>query len=122
MMAMTQTVVTPDWLGMGLNNPATMPIAVIVGLLTGIVVGAFHGWIVGYLGVPAFIVTLGGLLIWRNVGWYLTNGQTIGPLDENFQLFGGTNGTLGETASWIVGGCRRGGRHPGDLSSRAGPR
>jgi len=104
MMAMTQTVVMPDWLGMGLNNPATMPIAIIVGLLTGIAVGAFHGWIVGYLGVPAFIVTLGGLLIWRNVGWYLTNGQTIGPLDENFQLFGGTNGTLGETASWIVGG------------------
>jgi D-xylose transport system permease protein len=104
MMAMTQTVVTPDWLGLGLNHPATMPIAIIVGLLTGIAVGAFHGWIVGYLGVPAFIVTLGGLLIWRNVGWYLTNGQTIGPLDENFQIFGGTNGTLGETASWVVGG------------------
>jgi D-xylose transport system permease protein len=49
-------------------------------------------------------VTLGGLLVWRNVAWYLTNGQTIGPLDETFQLFGGTNGTLGETASWIVGG------------------
>jgi D-xylose transport system permease protein len=46
-------------------------------------------------------VTLGGLLVWRNVAWYLTNGQTIGPLDETFQLFGGTNGTLGET--WSVG-------------------
>jgi D-xylose transport system permease protein len=59
---------------------------------------------VGYLAIPAFIVTLGGLLVWRNVGWYLTNGQTIGPLDETFQLFGGTNGTLGATASWVVGG------------------
>jgi D-xylose transport system permease protein len=33
--------------------------------------------------------------VWRNVAWYLTSGQTIGPLDANFQLFGGINGTLG---------------------------
>jgi D-xylose transport system permease protein len=38
------------------------------------------------------------------VAWHLTSGQTIGPLDENFQLFGGINGTLGETWSWIFGG------------------
>jgi D-xylose transport system permease protein len=104
MMAMTQTVVTPEWLGLGLNHPATAPIAIAVGILTGAVIGAFHGWLVGYLGIPAFIVTLGGLLVWRNVAWYLTRGQTIGPLDENFQLFGGINGTLGETWSWVVAG------------------
>ncbi|MEM8788251.1 MAG: sugar ABC transporter permease [Pseudomonadota bacterium] len=103
MMAMTQTLVAPEWLGLGLNHPATAPIAILVGLLTGAVIGAFHGWLVGYLAIPAFIVTLGGLLVWRNVGWYLTNGQTIGPLDQNFQLFGGINGTLGETWSWIFG-------------------
>ena len=67
MMAMTQTVVTPEWLGLGLNHPATAPIAILVGVLTGTLIGAFHGYIVGYLGVPAFIVTLGGLLVWRNV-------------------------------------------------------
>jgi len=64
---------------------------------------AFHGWLVGYLTIPAFIVTLGGLLIWRNVGWYMTSGQTIGPLDETFRMLGGTNGTLGVQASWVVG-------------------
>jgi len=58
---------------------------------------------VGYLTIPAFIVTLGGLLIWRNVGWYITSGQTIGPLDETFQAFGGINGTLGAQWSWIAG-------------------
>ncbi|WP_223475347.1 sugar ABC transporter permease [Oricola indica] len=103
MMAMTQTVVTPEWLGLGLNHPATAPIAILVGVLTGTLIGAFHGYIVGYLGVPAFIVTLGGLLVWRNVAWYLTTGQTIGPLDENFTLFGGIDGTLGPTWSWIFG-------------------
>ncbi|WP_298436974.1 sugar ABC transporter permease [uncultured Jannaschia sp.] len=102
-MAMTQTMIVPDLLGFGLGSPATAPIAIIMGLIAGAAIGAFHGWLIGYLTIPAFIVTLGGLLIWRNVAWYLTNGQTIGPLDETFQLFGGINGTLGTTWSWIVG-------------------
>ncbi len=100
-MAMIQTVVTPDWLGLGLNHPATAPIAIIAGIVTGLAIGAFQGWLIGYLTIPAFIVTLGGYLVWRNVAWYLTTGQTIGPLDRNFQLFGGINGTLGQTWSWI---------------------
>jgi D-xylose transport system permease protein len=103
-MAMTQTVVLPQWMGLGLGHWAITPVAIATGLVVGAAIGAFHGWLVGYLAIPAFIVTLGGLLVWRNVGWYLTNGQTIGPLDETFQLFGGTNGTLGATASWVVGG------------------
>ncbi|MEM1065294.1 MAG: sugar ABC transporter permease [Pseudomonadota bacterium] len=103
MMAMTQTVITPEWLGLGLGHPMTAPIAIIVGIITGVVIGAFHGYLVGYLMIPAFIVTLGGLLVWRNVAWHLTNGQTIGPLDGTFQTLGGINGTMGETASWIFG-------------------
>ncbi|MEC8294710.1 MAG: sugar ABC transporter permease, partial [Pseudomonadota bacterium] len=58
---------------------------------------------VGYLSIPAFIVTLGGFLVWRNVAWYLTDGQTIGPLDKTFLIFGGINGTMGTTWSWIIG-------------------
>jgi D-xylose transport system permease protein len=103
MMAMTQTWLMPDWLGLGLNHPATMPVAVVVGIVAGIAIGAFQGWLIGYLTIPAFIVTLGGYLIWRNVAWHLTKGQTIGPLDDNFQLFGGINGTLGEHWSWAFG-------------------
>ena len=101
MMAMTQTWFMPDWLGLGLNHPATMPIAIVIGVMAGITLGAFQGWLIGYLTIPAFIVTLGGYLVWRNVAWHLTKGQTIGPLDDNFQLFGGINGTLGETWSWV---------------------
>lgn len=101
-MAMTQKVWLPD-LGLDLGNPLIAPLAILAGLLAGTLIGAFHGWLVGYLTIPAFIVTLGGLLIWRNVAWYLTGGQTIGPLDETFQLFGGINGTLGVTLSWVLG-------------------
>ena len=78
-MAMTQTELLPQVLGMGLNNPATWVITIVVGLFVGTLIGAFHGWMVGYLAIPAFIVTLGGFLVWRNVAWYLTSGQTIGP-------------------------------------------
>ncbi|GLP87969.1 sugar ABC transporter permease [Tritonibacter mobilis] len=102
-MAMTQTEFVPNILGLGLNHPITWIVAIVVGLVTGTLIGAFHGWMVGYLTIPAFIVTLGGFLVWRNVAWYLTDGQTIGPLDSTFMMFGGTNGTLGTSLSWILG-------------------
>ncbi|CTQ49057.1 sugar ABC transporter permease [Jannaschia donghaensis] len=102
-MAMTQTAIMPDMLGFGLGHPLTPWVAIAFGIVAGAVIGGFHGYLVGYLAIPAFIVTLGGLLVWRNVAWYLTNGQTIGPLDPTFQKFGGINGTLGVTGSWILG-------------------
>jgi D-xylose transport system permease protein len=101
-MAITQTQVLPDMLGLGIGHPLIAPLTIVVGLVVGVLIGAFHGYLIGYLAIPAFIVTLGGLLVWRNVAWYQTGGQTIGPLDETFMLFGGINGTLGETASWVV--------------------
>ncbi|WP_171173260.1 sugar ABC transporter permease [Ruegeria sp. HKCCD8929] len=103
-MAMTQTLILPSWLGLGLNHPITPWVTILIGLTSGALIGAFHGWLVGYLTIPAFIVTLGGLLVWRNVAWYMTNGQTIGPLDGTFMKFGGINGTLGTTGSWVLGG------------------
>ncbi|TVP71540.1 MAG: sugar ABC transporter permease [Rhodobacteraceae bacterium] len=102
-MAMMQTAWLPQYLGLPLGHPMIPWLAIGAGLVTGAVIGAFQGWLTGYLLIPAFIVTLGGLLIWRNVGWYLTNGQTIGPLDPTFQMFGGINGTLGEFWSWVLG-------------------
>ena len=102
-MAVMQTDILPHALGLGLGHPLIPWVAIAVGLITGALIGAFQGWLTGYLAIPAFIVTLGGLLVWRNVAWYLTSGQTIGPLDETFRKFGGINGTLGETWSWIFG-------------------
>lgn len=101
-MAMVQT----RWLmemGIEIGHPMIPWIAIFTGIALGTLIGAFQGWLIGYLTIPAFIVTLGGLLIWRNVGWYMTSGQTIGPLDPTFRSFGGIAGTLGETWSWIFG-------------------
>ena len=100
-MGVMQVQMLPGWLGLG--HPLIAPLTILGGLVVGTVIGAFNGWLVGYQRIPAFIVTLGGLLVWRNVGWYLTDGQTLGPLDQTFLLMGGVEGTLGTTLSWILG-------------------
>ena len=103
-MAMTQTEILPNLLGLGFGHPIIPWVTIAVGVIAGAIIGAFHGYLIGFLTIPAFIVTLGGLFVWRNVAWFLTSGQTKGPLDERFQMLGGINGTLGETGSWILGG------------------
>ena len=103
LMAMTQVRFLPNTVGLEIGHWAIPWIAIGAGIILGGLIGAFNGWLVGYQGIPAFIVTLGGFLIWRNVGWYQTGGQTIGPLDNTFMMFGGINGTLGGTISWIIG-------------------
>lgn len=101
-MAMMQTSILPDMLGIPLGSPLIAPVAIVSGLAVGALIGAFQGYLIGYLVIPSFIVTLGGLLVWRNTAWYMTSGQTIGPLDKTFQIFGGTNGTMGVFWSWLL--------------------
>lgn len=102
-MGLMQVWIMPQLMGVALGSPLIAPLAMLAGLATGVVIGAFNGWLIGYQKIPSFIVTLGGLLVWRNVGWYLTSGQTLGPLDQTFLLFGGSEGTLGPRWSWIIG-------------------
>lgn len=102
-MALIQAEVIPGILGF--DHPLTWVIVFVIGLILGGLVGLFQGFIVSYVGVPSFIVTLGGLLVWRGVAWSLASGRTIAPMDSTFQLLGGgSRGSLGETASWVVAG------------------
>jgi D-xylose transport system permease protein len=101
-MAMLQSRWLSDGLGLPIGHWAIFPLALVAGLAAGTLIGALHGWLTGYHGIPSFIVTLGGLLIWRNTAWYTTTGQTIAPLDRTLLLFGGAEGTLGPTWSWVA--------------------
>ncbi|MFC4233762.1 sugar ABC transporter permease [Thalassospira xianhensis] len=104
-LAMIMGVVQTDFLPQFLeyNHPMTWIITLLVGLIIGAAIGGVQGLAVGYLGVPAFIVTLGGLLVWRGAAWWVTQGRTVAPLDHNFMLLGGgIEGTIGATWSWIV--------------------
>ncbi len=87
----------------GFGNWSIWIITVLAGICLGTLVGAFQGWLIGYLTIPAFIVTLGGLLVWRGAAWWVTSGQTVAPLDQTFTLLGGgAEGTLGALWSWIL--------------------
>jgi len=102
---MTMAMLQTQWLPQALlGQPYTWIIVLGLGLLLGATVGAIQGFIVAYLGVPSFIVTLGGLLIWAGLAFEEASGQTISPLDSAFQLLGGgPTGSVGEIASWAVG-------------------
>ena len=101
-MGLTQVEWLPPLLGLG--NPFIWIITGIIGITLGACIGAFHGWLIAYRGIPSFIVTLGGLLIWRGAAFLSASGRTISPVDTTFQLLGGgPYGTVGEVGSWIVG-------------------
>jgi D-xylose transport system permease protein len=107
-MAMFQAVWVPQSLGLGLEQPYTWILALVVGIALGAVIGGLQGFIVAYGGVPSFIVTLGGLLVWRGLIFRYAQGQTIAPLDTTFQMLGGgvvgtRVGALGEWPSWALG-------------------
>ncbi len=101
-MALLQAEILPDWIGF--DHPLTWIIALVAGIILGALLGAFQGVIVAYVGVPSFIVTLGGLLVWRGVAWALASGRTIAPMDSTFQLLGGgSRGNIGAFWSWVIG-------------------
>jgi len=79
------------------------PLAAATGLAVGALAGALQGWWVAYRGVPAFVVTLGGLLIFRGAAYGVADGRTVAPLAPGFgRLGGGIEGSIGETASWLL--------------------
>jgi D-xylose transport system permease protein len=101
-MAVTQTRFLPGWLGY--DHPMSWVFALSVGIALGAAIGAFQGVIIAFMNVPSFIVTLGGLLVWRGAAWMVTSGATVAPMDTRFRLMGGgADGSIGATASWIVG-------------------
>jgi D-xylose transport system permease protein len=110
--AMTYALLMTDWmpniLGMGDDFPFRWVIALGIGVLLGGAIGALQGFIIAYIGVPSFIVTLGGLLSIRGVVWYLSSGAAVSGLDPSFQLIGGgAQGSVGGTLTWVLGlvGC-----------------
>jgi ribose transport system permease protein len=61
-----------------------VPLAIVVGLLVGVVLGLFNGSLVAYGKLPPFIVTLGMLGIARGLVLVLTDASTVQPLPDSF--------------------------------------
>ena len=98
---MAIAVLQAEWLPAG--AAWAWPASLAAGLALGAAVGAWQGWWVAYRGLPSFVVTLAGLLIFRGAAYLLTDGRTVAPLHPRHALLGGgVEGSLGATGSWIL--------------------
>lgn len=78
-----------------------LPAVIIACVFVGMVIGMFHGTLIAYLNIPAFIVTLGGLLAWRGALKWLLAGNTVPISNETFKAIG--QGYIGTDAGWVLG-------------------
>jgi putative multiple sugar transport system permease protein len=77
----------------------TVP-AVLLCLAVGTAIGALQGWFVARFRIPAFIVTLAGMLIFRGLMIAMLSGRNLGPFPESFQAI--SNGYVPDFLSFIA--------------------
>ncbi len=58
--------------------------SIIICLIVGTAIGAWHGFFIAYVHIPPFICTLSGMLLWRGVALILLGGLTISPFPPAF--------------------------------------
>lgn len=71
-------------------------------IIVGILIGVFQGSLIAYVSIPAFIVTLGGLLAWRGAVKWLLGGYTVPVADDTFKAIG--NEYILPIGGWIIAG------------------
>jgi ribose transport system permease protein len=63
-------------------------VAILAALAIGMAVGGFNGYLVAFVGIPSFIVTLGGLTLWRGLAFDATGGFDNAGLPDPFPFIG----------------------------------
>jgi putative multiple sugar transport system permease protein len=76
------------------NTGIGMPLTLLVSLLIGLLIGAFQGLWVAYAKIPAFIVTLAGMLLFRGLTYLITNINPISLKEKSYSYF--STGTVDE--------------------------
>ncbi|MFA5468283.1 MAG: sugar ABC transporter permease [Sphaerochaetaceae bacterium] len=76
-------------------------LALFISLIFGLLIGMWQGFWIAYRGVPAFIVTLGGMMIFRGITVLITNGCSIPISNHQFAIFG--QGYLPRWVSIVIG-------------------
>jgi len=74
--------------------------SIIFAIVVGVAIGVFQGALTAYLNIPAFIVTLGGLLAWRGAVKWLLGGYTVPVADDTFKAIG--NEYILPIGGWII--------------------
>jgi rhamnose transport system permease protein len=78
-------------LGMLLQAGLPLPLALIATLVVGAAAGAFNGFFVAYLTLPAIIVTLGSLALFRGLCYIILGSESISAFPEALTNFGFLN-------------------------------
>ena len=65
-----------------------IPLAILAALAIGVLVGIWQGFFISVLGVSPFIVSLANMLVFRGLALVVLNGQTKGPLPQEFTQIG----------------------------------
>jgi D-xylose transport system permease protein len=103
---MSYALLQTDWLpalGLGADSGFMWLVALAAGLGLGAFIGGVQGFIIAYLGVPSFIVTLGGLLSIRGTVWLLSSGAAVSGLQTEFRkIGGGLQGSIGDIFTWML--------------------
>ena len=73
------------------NNNMNIWLAMFICLIVGVLIGCWQGFWIAYIRIPAFIVTLAGMLIWRGLALIVLNGLTINPFPPSFQKLFNSN-------------------------------
>ncbi len=68
------------------NMEIPIGLTMIACVAMGAVIGAAQGYWVAYWGIPSFIVTLAGMLVFRGLSLWLLEGQSVGPFPREFQV------------------------------------
>ena len=74
--------------GLTARSGASLPLVILMPVLTGAVIGAVNGWLVAFVRIPAIIVTLGMMSVLRGGIIWWTRGEWIGNLPPSFSAFG----------------------------------
>lgn len=61
---------------------------ILLGVGVGLLIGLWHGYLIAYQGIPAFIVTLASMIAFRGAILGVTGGRTLGPMDDSFKTIG----------------------------------
>lgn len=84
---------------MMVNLQLPVYLAVILSLVAGGLIGAWQGFWIAYVKIPAFIVTLAGMLLFRGLTMIVLGGQSIAPFPKTFQRI-----SSGFIPDWLGGG------------------
>lgn len=93
------------------NLKMNIGLTIIICLIIGVIIGMLQGFWIAYIRIPAFIVTLAGMLLWRGVALVVLDGLTISPFPENYlnlfnsyipDVFGGAINVLCLLVGFII--------------------